>query len=215
MTEEEEAGYYEGLALVFSTTAKMIIPVAQKRRFNSVQALFYTVGAVAVLLDRNMEIGEGITYQEVYEVLGKKHVAMERAIVDFLGLWEDGKLDLQGYPFTLEETVRELRETAHKADVEKKQKRRIKQAALEHIKEAERLEVFVKANKETQEARFAVVRWATVGDEAHRAILQAQEHLEPFELAALVVCVAIDHPGAWSKYAATGDRLKKVLGGEE
>lgn len=82
------------------------------------------------------------------------------------------------------------------------------------VQEAERLVAHIKMlPRESEEGKYAIRRWAVVGDEAQRLMLLAEEQLTPAQLVRLKAEINGIEVGArdlWAKYRDGEWRLPKL-----
>jgi len=81
------------------------------------------------------------------------------------------------------------------------------------LKEAEQLVAEIRTlPRESEEGRYAIRRWAVVGDEAQKLMIQAEEQLSAAQLARLKAEISgleVGAPDLWAKYRAGEWRLPK------
>lgn len=82
------------------------------------------------------------------------------------------------------------------------------------VQEAERLAAYIKMlPRESEEGKDALRRWAVVGDEVQRLMIQAEEQLSLARLARLkaeINGIEVGKIDLWAKYREGGWRLPKL-----
>jgi len=89
----------------------------------------------------------------------------------------------------------------------------LQETLLAKLREAEQLVTEIQTlPQESEEGRYAVRRWAVVGDEVQKLMIQAEEQLPPAHLARLKAEINGTEPGKidlWAKYREGEWRLPK------